>query len=134
MLLFGEGDDEGIRTGGIGDRVRVRGSVEPAEPGDAVAYLVFAREPVEVVTRASGALGVAAQMRERFAALAAKLPGSGAALLPGLAIGDTSRESPEKSTQPSRRFLNSGVKVRSMARLAFEASSPDSVAPKPSVF
>jgi hypothetical protein len=41
----------------------------------------------------------------------------------------TSRDRPENSTQPSSRLRNSGVKVRSMARLACDVSWPPSERP-----
>lgn len=90
VLVLGEATDPGIATSGIGDLLRVRGSIARAEPGDAVAFLVFAREPVQLERRTGGPLAIAVGMRATFAGLAARLPGPGAALLPGLAIGDTS--------------------------------------------
>jgi competence protein ComEC len=74
----------------IGDTVVATGALERAEPGDDIAFVLFTREPVRVVGEAAGPLAAAAELRERFAALASTLPGPGAGLLPGLAIGDTS--------------------------------------------
>ena len=74
----------------IGARVEVRGVLRAAEPGDDVSYLVFVDDPPTVRAPPPWWLAWSAGMRQEFATAAARLPGDGGALLPGLAIGDTS--------------------------------------------
>jgi competence protein ComEC len=95
VLLFASPDDYAVGRLQIGDRIALTGGVQSADPGEDVAFLVFARDAVRLTAPASGIEGVAAVMRSRFAAVAAAYPGAGAGLLPGLAIGDTSAVDPQ---------------------------------------
>ena len=73
----------------IGDEVRMTGTLTATEPGDAAAALIFGRAPPEPVHPAPWWLAWANAVRQGFATACAELPGDGAGLLPGLAIGDT---------------------------------------------
>jgi competence protein ComEC len=73
----------------IGSELRISGAFQPTPPADDVSYLVFAEQPGEIVAGAPGWLAWAADLRTGFTTLATNLPGDGALLLPGLAIGDT---------------------------------------------
>jgi competence protein ComEC len=73
----------------IGTELRISGAFQPTPPADDVSYLVFAEQPGEIVAGAPGWLAWAADLRTGFTTLATNLPGDGALLLPGLAIGDT---------------------------------------------
>ncbi|MDM4761804.1 ComEC/Rec2 family competence protein [Galbitalea sp. SE-J8] len=73
----------------IGARLGVTGVPRAAEPGDDAAYLVFAHEAPHPLAAPTGPLAWGDGLRARFAELATRLPGDGAALLPGLSIGDT---------------------------------------------
>jgi competence protein ComEC len=73
----------------IGSELRISGAFQPTPSADDVSYLVFAEQPGEIVAGAPGWLAWAADLRTGFTALATNLPGDGALLLPGLAIGDT---------------------------------------------
>ncbi|GAA4666482.1 ComEC/Rec2 family competence protein [Frondihabitans cladoniiphilus] len=73
----------------VGDRVVVRARLTATAAGDSVAFLARATD-VSVVSRASGVVGWADALRAGFRSRAGGLPGDGGALLPGLAIGDTS--------------------------------------------
>jgi competence protein ComEC len=71
-----------------GSRLRVAARVEAGRPGDERAFVLRAvGEPV--IAGAVGSTDPAAALRAGFAELARGLPGDGAALLPGLAVGDT---------------------------------------------
>jgi competence protein ComEC len=94
ILVFGEAADPVVAQSRVGDVLRVSGALERAEAGEDVAFLMFARDEVQLVARSAGLLGGAADLRERFRALAERLPGRGGGLLPGLAIGDTSAVEP----------------------------------------
>ncbi|RNE58526.1 MBL fold metallo-hydrolase [Cryobacterium tepidiphilum] len=74
----------------IGATVRMVGTLTATAPGDSTAALLFGRDPPVVTAAPPAWLSWASPVRDRFAAAAAGLPGDGAALLPGLAIGDTS--------------------------------------------
>ncbi|MDX2375472.1 ComEC/Rec2 family competence protein [Microbacterium sp. LRZ72] len=74
---------------GPGVRVTAEGQAVPARAADRSVAVVFVRE-IAVATPAQGAAALAMDLRRGFVALAAALPGPGAGLLPGLAIGDTS--------------------------------------------
>ena len=73
-----------------GSEISVKGDLVRGEAGDAAAFVLFAREEVRVGAGPTGGLAVAADLRQSFRAAAAALGGDGGALLPGLAIGDTS--------------------------------------------
>lgn len=73
----------------IGARVLLTGKLLAGEPGEPNAFRMYARDAVEVVEHPPWYLEWAAELRSDFRAAAALLPGDGGALLPGLAIGDT---------------------------------------------
>ncbi|MET0955709.1 MAG: ComEC/Rec2 family competence protein, partial [Cryobacterium sp.] len=73
----------------IGDEIRLTGTLAGTDPGDAASALLFGRGSPEPVRAAPWWLDWADQLRHGFAAAAGRLPGNGAGLLPGLAIGDT---------------------------------------------
>jgi len=90
VLVFGEAP-----AAGIGSVLTVEGSVVAADAGDDIAYLVFLDEPAVVTAAPPVWLDWANSVRSGFRAQASTLPGDGGALLPGLAIGDTTSVSPE---------------------------------------
>jgi competence protein ComEC len=71
--------------------VRAELRLRRADAGDAAAYVGSANGVVRLVSRAPPLQRVAAELRAGLVARAGHLPGDGGALLPGLAIGDTSR-------------------------------------------
>lgn len=73
----------------IGATVRMTGTVMANAAGDATAAMLFGRAPPVVTAPPPGWLAWASPLRDGFASAASTLPGDGAALLPGLAIGDT---------------------------------------------
>ncbi|HYI33551.1 MAG TPA: ComEC/Rec2 family competence protein [Glaciibacter sp.] len=73
----------------IGSSVELRGDLGKSLPGEAAAVRLFGREAPELVAGPPWWLAWAGELRERFSRSASELPGDGAALLPGLAIGDT---------------------------------------------
>lgn len=86
VLVFGEG------TGPpIGATVSLRGDLEATVAGEDVAFLVFPRDGVEIVAEPPPLLAWAHGIRSSFLDLSRGLPGAGGQLLPGLAIGDTTR-------------------------------------------
>jgi competence protein ComEC len=75
----------------IGSTVSLRGDLEPTAPGEDVAFLVFPRGDVEVVHEPPPLLAWAHGIRSSFLDASIGLPEPGGGLLPGLAIGDTTR-------------------------------------------
>ena len=88
VLLFGAPDAP--PGSGIGTELSISGTLAATEPGEAVAFLVFARGSPRVTGQPPWYLGWANALRTSFASAAHTLPGDGGDLLPGLAIGDTS--------------------------------------------
>ena len=75
----------------IGATVALRGDLERTDPGEDVAFLVFPRGDLELVGEPPPLLAWAHGIRSAFLEASAGLPEPGGGLLPGLAIGDTTR-------------------------------------------
>ncbi|WP_183084950.1 ComEC/Rec2 family competence protein [Mycetocola manganoxydans] len=82
----------------LGAVIEADTSVRKTAPGDAAAFLLFARQPATVVEGAPWYLGWAADLRAGLVKRAAELPGRGGELLPGLSVGDTTAVSDELDT------------------------------------
>jgi competence protein ComEC len=108
VLVFGDLGDDAIRYARIGSLLRVSGTMSATEPGDDTAYLVFLRGHAVQAGAPPPLLAAADTVRRDFAKAASGLPGDGGALLPGLAIGDTSSVSPA---------LNDAMKTASLSHL-----------------
>ncbi|WP_167046888.1 ComEC/Rec2 family competence protein [Salinibacterium sp. ZJ454] len=74
---------------GIGSTLHLGGTMQPTPAGDDVSYLYFA-DRVTVAAAPPALLSTMNGLRAAFLGAATALPGPGGALLPGLAIGDTS--------------------------------------------
>ncbi|HEX4059177.1 MAG TPA: ComEC/Rec2 family competence protein [Galbitalea sp.] len=92
----------------IGTSLRLSGSLIATDPNDEVSYLVFARGETRVIAPPPWYLSWANGLRAGLAGAATSLPGDGGALLPGLAIGDTTAVSPT---------LNANMKAASLTHL-----------------
>ncbi|WP_166869270.1 ComEC/Rec2 family competence protein [Salinibacterium sp. ZJ70] len=75
----------------IGESWAVTARVVATEPADDATLLAFAERAGERLAHAPPILDAASHLRAGLRELAAGLPGRGAQLLPGLAVGDTSR-------------------------------------------
>jgi competence protein ComEC len=89
VLVFGATSDPPGSPIAIGTELRISGAFQSTPPADDVSYLVFAEHPAEIVDGVPGWLAWAGELRTGFTGLVTTLPGDGALLLPGLAIGDT---------------------------------------------
>lgn len=107
VRVFGELDAP------IGSTVLLAGTATATDPGDRTAYLFFASRS-SVVEQPPWFLGWANDLRSSFATAAAGFPGDGAALLPGLAIGDTSAVSEQ---------LDANMKASSLSHLTAVSGS-----------
>ena len=88
VVVFGEVGE--LRIGGSAS---IEGTLKAADAGEDVAFLFFA-SVVEPRGHPPWFLDWANELRSSFADAASELPGDGARLLPGLAIGDTSAVTP----------------------------------------
>jgi competence protein ComEC len=102
VVLFGDVGDLHI-----GSSASVGGTLRAADAGEDVAFLLYA-SVVGPSADPPWFLGWADELRDSFANAAAELPGDGARLLPGLAIGDTRAVTPE---------LDAAMKLSSLSHL-----------------
>ena len=79
-----------LPTAAPGAELAVKAELARAEPGETGAFVLFARDEIRVRAGPPGGLELAAGLRDGFRAATTRLGGDGGALLPGLAIGDTS--------------------------------------------
>jgi competence protein ComEC len=93
VLLFADRVPAGALVPGAVLDLAVR--LRAAAPGDDVSYFASAVGPVRLAAPAPPLQRVAAALRGGLVARSAVLPGDGGVLLPGLAIGDTSRVPPD---------------------------------------
>ena len=72
----------------IGTAIAVRATLQAVDPGDRIVALAFARESPEPLAPPHPLLAAGNGLRQAFVDRAAELPQPGAALVPGLAVGD----------------------------------------------
>jgi competence protein ComEC len=87
VLLFADGAPATVP----GSVVRLRAVLRRAEPTDSVAVVGSVVSRMSLVERPPPGQLVAAELRRGMLERTARLPGDGGALLPGLAVGDTTR-------------------------------------------
>ncbi|MDQ1514106.1 MAG: competence protein ComEC [Microbacteriaceae bacterium] len=88
LILFADRAPKDALVPGAVLRAELR--LRRADPGDSAAYWASAVGPVRLLSAAPWPLRTAAALRAGLVVRASRLPGDGGALLPGLAIGDTS--------------------------------------------
>lgn len=111
----------------VGSIVRVRATGTDALPGDRAALSVRAIDPIEVLAEPDGLLSVASALRLGLVDASRGLPGSGAGLVPGLAVGDTSAVDPQldaamKASSLSHLTAVSGANCALVVGLVFAAA------------
>ncbi|QWT23029.1 ComEC/Rec2 family competence protein [Subtercola sp. PAMC28395] len=79
----------------IGAQLGLMGKLQATDPGESVAALFFAEGVATVLAQPPWYLDWANRLRDSFRRSASVLPGAGAQLVPGLAIGDVSLVSDE---------------------------------------
>ena len=87
-------DVDALATLDVGAVVEVHGTAKPSYAGERAVLVVWASRGVEVVRPPWGAAAVAAELRRGLVRAVDGLPGIGAGLVPGLAVGDTSVVAP----------------------------------------
>ncbi|MFT2816535.1 ComEC/Rec2 family competence protein [Leifsonia sp. A12D58] len=104
-VIFFEADASGTRYE-IGTSLALTGTMVAADAGDAAAVLFFGSGVAEERAPPSWWLAWANTLRTGFAVAATDLPGDGAALLPGLSIGDTSAVTDDLDTAMKQSSLS----------------------------
>lgn len=112
----------------VGAAVVARGTAADPRPGERAAMVVWASRGVEVTAAPPDALAIAAGLRRGLVAAVAGLPGEGAGLVPGLAVGDTSAVSPDldaamKQSSLSHLTAVSGANCALVVGIAFGATA-----------
>ena len=110
----------------VGAEIIARGTARPAAAGDRAVLTVSATRGVEVMAAPTGMLAVAADLRRGLVRASARLPGAGAGLIPGLAVGDTSAVTAALDTAMKQSSLShltavSGANCAIVVGLAFGA-------------
>ena len=90
----------------VGSEVEVRGAARNGRPGDRAVLELRASRGVEVIRPPQQTAAVTAALRRGLVAAVADLPGDGAGLVPGLAVGDTSIVSAELDTAMKESSLS----------------------------
>src|SRR5690606_27607949 len=90
----------------IGSELRLNGNLRAAEAGQSEAFLMFLSSAAAVVSDPPDYLAWAHELRLGLLAAATALPGDGGALLPGLAVGDTSAVGDGLETAMKRSSLS----------------------------
>lgn len=85
VLVFAELPED---RPGIGTEMSVDVTLKPTSSGDDVVAMAFAKAIPDTTRRPHPILEVGNSLRAQFIATAEQLPGSGAMLVPGLAVGD----------------------------------------------
>ncbi|KAF2415061.1 competence protein ComEC [Microbacterium sp. B35-04] len=90
----------------VGAVVQIRGTARPARAGERAVVVLWASRGVDVVHAAEGGAAAAAELRRGLVRAVGGLPGEGAGLVPGLAVGDTSIVSPTLDTAMKEASLS----------------------------
>ncbi|WP_344067098.1 ComEC/Rec2 family competence protein [Microbacterium pumilum] len=118
-------DRRGLDVGAV---IEARGSARESMTGDRAVLNMMASRGVTVVHAPTGALAVAAGLRQGLVAAVDGLPGPGAGLVPGLAVGDTSAvdlhlDAQMKESSLSHLTAVSGANCALVVGLAFLAAA-----------
>jgi competence protein ComEC len=121
-------DVEGRRALDVGAQIAVRGTAVQSWPGKREALEIVADRGVTVIQPPDGVPAVAAALRQRLVDATTGLPGEGAGLIPGIAVGDTSIVSAEldaamKDSSLSHLTAVSGSNCALVVGLAFVAAA-----------
>ncbi|CAN5317375.1 hypothetical protein BH09ACT6_BH09ACT6_02690 [soil metagenome] len=90
----------------IGAQLALTGRLKATDPGESVASLFFAESPGAALASPPWYLDWANHLRDSFRESSVGLPGAGAQLVPGLAIGDVSLVSDELDTSMTTSGLS----------------------------
>jgi competence protein ComEC len=112
----------------VGARIEARGTAVSGRPGERAVLVVRADRGLEVSRPAGGAARAAGHLRTGLVTAIGGLPGDGAGLVPGLAVGDTSAVRPAldlamKESSLSHLTAVSGANCALVVGLAFAAAA-----------
>lgn len=96
---------DGVARLEVGSTVTARGTAGEARPGERAVLVVWASQGVRVESGPTGAAAVFAGLRRGLVRAVEGLPGAGAGLVPGLAVGDTSIVTAELDAAMKRSSL-----------------------------
>ncbi|MBD3941097.1 ComEC/Rec2 family competence protein [Microbacterium sp. NEAU-LLC] len=112
----------------VGSRIVARGTARPAHAGERAVLTVWASRGVDVMSAPTGAAAATAALRQGLVRAVSGLPGAGAGLVPGLAVGDTSAVTPEldaamKASSLSHLTAVSGANCALVVGIAFAVAA-----------
>uniref|UniRef100_UPI0035ADCF63 ComEC/Rec2 family competence protein n=1 Tax=Microbacterium sp. TaxID=51671 RepID=UPI0035ADCF63 len=121
-------DVEGPGVLDVGARIEARGTAAPPRPGERAVLTVHASRGVAVLSSPAGAAVTTMTLRRGLVEAVAGLPGPGAGLVPGLAVGDTSAVSADldaamKESSLSHLTAVSGANCALVVGLAFAGAA-----------
>ncbi|WP_345802659.1 ComEC/Rec2 family competence protein [Microbacterium sp. AZCO] len=121
-------DVEGIGDLDVGAVVVLRGTARAADAGERSVVLLTASGGLEVVSGPRGLEALAGTLRKGLVAATRGLPDPGGGLIPGLAVGDTSRVDPDldaamKASSLSHLTAVSGANCALVVGLAFAGAA-----------
>ncbi|WP_019179034.1 ComEC/Rec2 family competence protein [Microbacterium yannicii] len=128
LVRVAPGDVDGLPSLDVGAIVAARGTASPGRPGERAVAVLWAARGVDVRQEPGGVTGVAAGLRQGLLAAVGGLPGPGAGLVPGLAVGDTSAVDPAldaamKESSLSHLTAVSGANCALVVGIAFAAAA-----------
>ncbi|MEV8266418.1 ComEC/Rec2 family competence protein [Microbacterium sp. NPDC076911] len=108
----------------VGAVIRAHGTARPAYEGSRALFEIDASREISVLTAPSGVFALASHLRHHLVESASRMPGYGAELIPGLAIGDTALVSTEldqamKTSSLSHLTAVSGANCALVVGIAF---------------
>lgn len=121
-------DVDDLRVLDVGATIEAAGTVAAARPGERAVLVVRASRGVTVTVAPAGPAQAAGALRQSLVETVAGLPGPGAGLVPGLAVGDTSAVLAELDTAMKESSLShltavSGANCALVVGLAFAATA-----------
>jgi competence protein ComEC len=127
-ILVDPGDVDGIRDLDVGAVVVARGTARATDPGERAVVSIRATRGVTVESPPTGIVAMGGALRRGLVAATVTLPDPGAGLVPGLAVGDTSRVDPEldvamKASSLSHLTAVSGANCALVVGLAFAVAA-----------
>ena len=90
----------------VGAQIEAQGTARPGRPGDRAVLEIRASRGLTVLRGPPGVLSGTAALRQGLVAAVRGLPGAGAGLVPGLAVGDTSAVSAQLDAEMKQSSLS----------------------------
>lgn len=122
------GEVAGTEQLDVGARVVARGTAQPGRAGERAVIVLWASRGVDVLRGPTGIAAATARLRQGLVDAVEGLPGVGAGLVPGLAVGDTSAVTPAldaamKESSLSHLTAVSGANCALVVGIAFAVAA-----------